>query len=195
MSEFWIYIKAGIHHILDITAYNHVFFLVALMIPYVFKDWKRVFILVSLLTIGNALALILSVYNIVTVNSVSVSFLKIITILLIAFYALNTAGKTIKSSVHVSFIGFITLFFGMLHGFEFSSYFKTILPKNATEKLIPSLEIALGIEVAQILIAFIILILSYIVQTFFKYSKKDWALIMAAFVIGVMLHTIIERKI
>ena len=53
MSEFWLYFKVGINHVLDINAYDHVLFLIALMIPYAFKDWKRVLLLVSLFTIGH----------------------------------------------------------------------------------------------------------------------------------------------
>ena len=43
----------GLKHVIDITAYDHIVFLVALLIPYTFKDWKRVFLLVSLFTLGH----------------------------------------------------------------------------------------------------------------------------------------------
>lgn len=195
MSEFWIYFKIGLNHVLDINAYDHVLFLIALMIPYSFKDWERVLLLVSLFTIGHTLALILSVYSVIYVNPTLIEFLIPITIIITAFYTLFTAGKNFKNNRNLSFMGVTTLFFGVIHGLGFSNYFKSILPGNASDKLIPSLEFAVGIEVAQISVVFAVLILAYIVQNFFKYSKKDWALIMSAFVIGVVLPMIIESEI
>ena len=53
MSEFWIYFQIGLKHVLDIHAYDHVLFLIALAIPFSFSDWKRIVLLVTLFTIGN----------------------------------------------------------------------------------------------------------------------------------------------
>lgn len=195
MSEFWLYFKVGINHVLDINAYDHVLFLIALIIPYTFKDWKRVLLLVSLFTIGHTLALILAVYSVIFVNPKLIEFLIPITIIVTAFYTLFTAGKNAKGNVNLSFMGVTTLFFGVIHGLGFSNYFKSILPGNASDKLIPSLEFALGIEAAQLIVVFAVLILAYVVQTFFRFSKKDWALVMSAFVIGVVLPMIIESEI
>ena len=50
MNEFWIYFQIGLKHVLDINAYDHVLFLMALAVPYAFKDWKRVVLLVTLFT-------------------------------------------------------------------------------------------------------------------------------------------------
>src|SRR5690606_39972227 len=80
MSEFWLYFKLGLNHVLDIHAYDHVLFLIALMVPYAFKDWKRVLLLVSLFTVGHTLALMLSVYGVVYINPTLVEFLIPITI-------------------------------------------------------------------------------------------------------------------
>ncbi|HEX7869755.1 MAG TPA: HupE/UreJ family protein, partial [Chryseobacterium sp.] len=65
MSEFWIYFQIGLKHVLDIHAYDHVLFLIALTIPYTFKDWKRILLLISVFTIGHTLALLLSVFGII----------------------------------------------------------------------------------------------------------------------------------
>ncbi len=146
MSQFWIYFQIGLKHVLDINAYDHVLFLIALTVPYLFKDWKRIFLLVSLFTIGHTLALILSVYGIIAIKVNIVEFLIPITILVTALYHLFTAGKTSKND-GVNLVFFITLFFGIIHGLGFSNYFKTILGGSATSKLLPLGEFALGIEV------------------------------------------------
>lgn len=194
MSEFLLYFKIGLNHVLDINGYDHVLFLIALTVPYAFKDWKRVLLLVTLFTVGHTLALILSVYEIVIIKAALVEFLIPITILVTAAFHLFTAGKSGKNE-SITFVSFVTLFFGVIHGLGFSNYFKTILPGSATDKLLPLLEFALGIEAAQIIVVIIVLLLSYIVQTFFRFSKRDWTLVMSAFVIGVVLPMIIKSDI
>ncbi|WP_026709538.1 HupE/UreJ family protein [Flavobacterium frigidarium] len=194
MSEFWIYFQIGLKHVLDINAYDHVLFLMALAIPYSFKDWKRILLLVSLFTLGHTVALVLSVFEIVTVKAHIVELLIPITILLTAIFNLFNSGKSAKNN-KVSMVFFTTLFFGVIHGLGFSNYFKSILGGSALSKILPLAEFALGIEGAQIAVVFAILILSYIAQTVFRFSKRDWTLVMSAFVIGVVVPMIIENEI
>ncbi|HCQ14551.1 HupE/UreJ family protein [Flavobacterium sp.] len=194
MSEFWIYFKIGLNHVLDINGYDHVLFLIALTVPYAFKDWSRVLILVTIFTIGHTLALMLSVFNIVTVQANIVEFLIPITILITAFFNLFTAGKSSKQE-SITFVGAVTLFFGIIHGLGFSNYFKEILPGKPTDKLVPLLEFALGIEAAQIIVVLAVLVLSFIVQTLFRFNKRDFTLVMSAFVIGVVIPLIIDSPI
>lgn len=194
MSEFWIYFNIGLKHVMDINAYDHVLFLLALTVPYTFKDWKRVLILVTLFTVGHTLSLMLSVYEVVYIKESLVEFLIPITILITALFHLFTAGKSSKKE-SISFVAFVTLFFGIIHGLGFSNYFKAILPGTASEKMLPLLEFALGIETAQIIVVMFALIVSYIVQTFFRFSKRDWTLVTSAFVIGVVIPMIIESEI
>ncbi|MBA4152727.1 HupE/UreJ family protein [Flavobacterium sp.] len=194
MSEFWLYFEIGLKHVLDWNGYDHVLFLIALTVPYAFKDWKRVLILVSLFTLGHTLALLLSVYGVVVIKANLVEFLIPITILIVALFDLFTAGKTGKKE-SITFVAFITIFFGIIHGLGFSNYFKTILPGNSSEKLLPLLEFALGIEAAQLIVVFIVLLLSYVTQTAFRFSKRDWTLVMSSFVIGVVLPMIINSEI
>ena len=194
MSEFWIYFQIGLKHVLDIHAYDHVLFLIALTVPYTFKDWKRILLLVTVFTVGHTLALILSVFGIVAVKVSLVEFLIPITILITAFYHLFTAGKVTKND-GLNLIFFVTLFFGIIHGLGFSNYFKTILGGTATSKLLPLGEFALGIETAQLVVVFVVLLVSYIVQTVFRFSKRDWALVMSAFIIGVVVPMIVESPI
>ncbi len=194
MSEFWLYFNIGLKHVLDINAYDHVLFLIALTIPYAFADWKRWLLLVSLFTVGHTVALLLSVFGVISVKVNLVEFIIPITILIVAFFNLFTAGKNNKSE-SISIIAITTLFFGIIHGLGFSNYFKGILPGEASDKLVPLLEFALGIEAAQLIVVFIILIISYLVQTVFRFSKRDWTLVMSAFVIGVVVPMIVQSPI
>lgn len=194
MSDFWIYFQIGLKHVLDIHAYDHVMFLMALTIPYSFKDWKRILLLVTIFTVGHTLALLLSVYGVITIKVNIVEFLIPITILITAFFNFFTAGKSSKTE-SINLVFFITLFFGIIHGLGFSNYFRTILGGSPTSKLLPLGEFALGIEAAQIIVVFVVLIISYIVQTIFRFSKRDWTLAMSAFIIGVVIPMVIESEI
>ncbi|CAH0337094.1 hypothetical protein FVB9288_02838 [Flavobacterium sp. CECT 9288] len=194
MQEFWIYFQIGLKHVLDIHAYDHVLFLIALTIPYSFKDWKRVALLVTLFTIGHTMALMLSVFGIVAIKVNVVEFMIPVTILITASFNLFTAGKSGKKE-SINLVFFTTLFFGIIHGLGFSNYFKSILGGDAASKVLPLAEFALGIEAAQIIVVFVLLIISYLVQTVFRFSKRDWTLVMSAFVIGVVIPLLVESEL
>ncbi|WP_338407153.1 HupE/UreJ family protein [uncultured Flavobacterium sp.] len=193
MLEFWIYFEKGLRHVLNLFAYDHILFLIVLTVPYAFKDWKRLLLLISIFTIGHTLALMLSVFGVIILRGNLADFLIPITIIAVAFFNLFTSGKSSKQE-SISIIGLVTLFFGILHGLGFAAYFKTIHTGSPQSKLLPLLEFAFGIETSQIIVIFIVLILSYIVQTLFRFSKRDWTLVMSSFVIGVVLPMILQSE-
>lgn len=190
LENFWFNVEYGINHVLDINAYDHVLFLIVLTVPYVFKDWKRVLLLVSMFTLGHTLSLVLAAYNVVTVNATVVEFLIPITILIVAIFNVFTSGKGAqREKVGVLFL--TTLFFGLIHGLGFAREFQMLL-SDTDNKLILLLEFALGIELSQIIIVFIVLFLSYIVQTIFRFTKRDWIMVISAIVIGLVIPMIIN---
>ena len=194
MSEFWVYFQIGLHHVLDIQAYDHVLFMMALVLPFTFKDWKRLLFSVTLFTAGHTTALLLSVYEILVIKASIVELLIPITILSTAVINLFTIGKTNRKE-NLNLIFLITLFFGIIHGLGFSNYFKTLLGGSSNSKLIPLLEFALGIEGAQITVVLAMLIVAYSVQSLFKFSRRDWILVGSAFIIGVVVPMILENEI
>ncbi|MDT8415259.1 MAG: HupE/UreJ family protein [Flavobacteriaceae bacterium] len=191
MDQLIFYFKLGLFHVLDINAYDHLLFLVILTVPYVFKDWKRVLLLVTMFTLGHTFSLVLSVYGVVSINKSLVEFLIPLTILISALYNLFTAGKVSKNE-RVGLLFFAALFFGLIHGLGFSTYFKTVV--GSGDKLLPLLEFALGIEAAQLLIVIIVLFLSFLFQTIFRFSKRDWVLVTSSMVIGIALLLLIDTK-
>jgi hypothetical protein len=120
MSDFWIYFNIGLKHVLNVYAYDHVLFLLALTVPYEIKSWKRILILISLFTLGHSLALFLSVFNVVSIKATVVEFLIPITILIAAFYTIAISIKSSKKE-GITFTGIITVFFGLIHGLGFSN--------------------------------------------------------------------------
>lgn len=194
MSDFWIFFNIGLKHVLSLFAYDHILFLLALTVPYEFKSWKKILILVSFFTLGHTLALFLSVFKILSIKPHIVEFLIPITILIAALYNIIIAGKSNKKE-NMTFISITTLFFGIIHGLGFSNYFNSILSGKPTDKLLPLFEFAIGIEAAQIIVVVGALFLGYVIQNLFKYSKRDWILIVSAFTIGVIIPIIFQNKI
>ncbi|OBX23674.1 MULTISPECIES: HupE/UreJ family protein [Bizionia] len=193
LENFWFNVEYGINHVLDINAYDHVLFLIVLTVPYLFKDWKRVLILVTIFTLGHTLSLVLAAYGVVSVNGSLVEFLIPITILIIALFNVFTAGKGAqKEKIGVLF--FSTLFFGLVHGLGFAREFQMMVGKS-DNKLLTLLEFALGIELAQIIIVFVVLFLGYIMQTIFRFSKRDWVMVISAVVVGLVIPMILNSDL
>ena len=183
MSDFLLYLKLGLTHVLDWQAYDHILFLIVLVVAYNFSNWKRIFILVSLFTIGHTVSLLLVNYSVVAISSKWVEFLIPVTILVAAFYNLLTSGKNNRSE-KVGLFYVITIFFGLVHGFGFATYYKMIAGGN---EILPLLEFALGIELAQIIVVTIVLIFSFIFQSVLRFNKKDWVLVVSSIVIGLVI--------
>jgi len=192
LENVWFNIEYGINHVLDINGYDHVLFLMVLTVPYLFKDWKRVLILVSTFTLGHTASLVLAAYNVVSINGSLVEFLIPITILIVAVYNVFTAGKKAKEQkIGILFIS--TLFFGVIHGLGFAREFKMFIGKSES-KLEPLLEFALGIEIAQIIIVFVVLFIGFIGQTIFRFSKRDWMMVISAIVVGLVIPMLIQSN-
>ncbi|MFD2725101.1 HupE/UreJ family protein [Hyunsoonleella rubra] len=192
-DDFLSNVEYGMSHVLDINAYDHVLFLMVLTIPYMFKDWKRVLLLVSVFTLGHTLSLILAAFSVVSVSATLVEFLIPVTIMAVAVFNVFTAGKSAqKEKVGVVFLS--TLFFGLVHGLGFAREFRMVFG-DWDHKWLLLLEFALGIEVAQIIIVFIVLFLGYLVQTIFRFSKRDWIMVVSSIVIGLTIPMLLNSDI
>lgn len=196
MSEFELYFKSGLWHVLDVNAYDHILFLIALTLPYAFREWRKVLLLVTLFTIGHTMSLIMAVFGIINIRAGIVETIIPITIMVTALYNIVTQRKKIAriNSDNINFIAIITLFFGVVHGLGFYNFFKMQV-ESGEDKLIPVLEFALGVETAQIIVVLIVLILSSITEGIFRVSRRDWVLIVSSFIIGVVLPMIINSEI
>ena len=103
------------------------------------------------------------------------------------------AGKK-PSSKNNWFVLGLTLLFGLIHGFGFASTFK-MLASGVESKLLLLLEFALGIELGQLLVIFIVLVLSFLAVRLFRLAKRDWNLVTSAVIIGLILPLLAARWI
>ena len=193
LENFWFNVQYGMNHVLDINGYDHVLFLIVLAVPYAFKDWKRLLLLVSMFTLGHTLSLVLAAYGIVSVNGKLIEFLIPITILVAAIYNVFTTGKKDRST-KISLLFFATLFFGLVHGLGFAREFKMFVGQSE-DKLELLIEFALGIEIAQIIIVFIVLFIGFLCQMIFRFSRRDWVMVFSAIVIGLVIPMIIQSDL
>ena len=191
MSQFWLYFNLGLQHVLDWRAYDHVLFIAVLVAAYTIHEWKKIIWLVTIFTIGHTFSLALSTYNIIIVKTELVEFLIPLTILLTALYNLFTAGKKSRQN-KIQVLYFATLFFGVIHGLGFSTYFKMI-SSNTSSKALPLLEFALGIEAAQTIVVIAVLLLSFLFQFVFRFSHRDWILVISSMVIGFATPMLMEN--
>jgi hypothetical protein len=191
MEDINLFFSLGWHHIISIDALDHILFVTALAAIYVFKDWKKVLVLVTAFTIGHSLTLALSVYDVIRVNDNLVEFLIPVTILITAIF--NWFQKDFKpKSLQLNY--FFALFFGLIHGMGFANSIRFMLAKNESIGL-PLLSFNVGLEAGQILIVFIILLLSYLLITILKVRRKAWVYVLSSMAIIVSLKMIVERWI
>jgi hypothetical protein len=186
-------LQDGIYHVVHISAYDHILFLIVLSLPYLFKDWKRVLLLISVFTLGHCLSLSLVTYNVVSVSIQVLSFLIPLTILFVAVFNIFTAGKKAHHS-KIGVLFFASLFFGLIHGLGFVNDLNTLITPSEN-KLLAILEIAIGMQIGQIIIAFIVIFLSFLCQTIFRFSKRDWIMVISAIVVGCVLPMLIQSDL
>lgn len=181
MTDFWLYLKLGLEHILDWQGYDHLLFLVALSAAFTFKSWRRLFVLVTAFTIGHSISLLLSHYNIFAINSAWIECLIPITILLAGVYNLFSLKGKAETSTPWLLLA-TSLIFGLIHGFGFAGYFNMILIEE-TEALQSLFYFAVGVELAQLIIVSIVLLLTWLFQEKLNVSRKMWIMIVSVVVI------------
>lgn len=193
MEDFLRYVSFGFEHVLDWSAYDHILFITLLAVPYLFKSWKKLLWLVTAFTLGHTISLLLVAFAGVTFSSAYIEFLVPITIAITALFNIFTAGKKHQDSA--VWIGVaISLFFGLVHGFAFSSAY-TMLASGTDNEILLLIEYALGIEGAQLVIVLGVLVLNFIFTTIFRFSMKDWIQVISGIVLGMVIPMIIERWI
>lgn len=190
MSSFELYFKLGLEHILDINGFDHILFVLALCAVYVARDWKKILILVTAFTIGHSLTLALATFDVVNVRSDVIEFLIPVTIAITALVTLfkpkpsNSKGN----SLNYFFAGF----FGLIHGLGFSNYLKELLGKEASIWQ-PLLAFNIGLEAGQIIIVAAFLLATSLLNLA-GVNRRDWTLIVSAFVLGVACMLMLETK-
>lgn len=190
MNLFQLYFKLGLQHILDINGFDHILFVLALCAVYVARDWKKILILVTAFTIGHSLTLALATFNVVNVRSDVIEFLIPVTIAITALFTLFKPKPSNGKGISLNY--FFAGFFGLIHGLGFSNYLKELLGKEASIWQ-PLLAFNIGLEVGQIIIVTAFLLVTSLLHLA-GVNRKDWTLIVSAFVLGIACMLMLETK-
>jgi hypothetical protein len=190
MEELWMYGRLGFKHIIDLGGVDHIVFVLALTLRYIWSDWKKLLVLVTSFTIGHSLTLALSTLSLLDISVNWVEFLIPVTILITAVS--NFWVKDFEFRQRYSMHYGLALFFGLIHGLGFSNYLKSLLGKEAS-LLGPLFSFNIGLEIGQLLIVAAILGLSYVLLAGLQLPRKIYVRYGSILAIFLSLRMILDR--
>ena len=190
MTEFWIWFSTGLHHIIDVSGYDHILFVGLLVVISCFNKWSKLFLLVSAFTLGHSISLALSVTDVLRVNQHIIEFLIAFSIFIAASHNLITFKKTEQKNP--VFLLVIIIFFGLIHGLGFSFLLKSMLDKQQSV-FFPLLYFNIGIEIGQLIIVILVLVFSLLLAFVFKCPYKLYKFIIVCLIGIISLKMTIER--
>jgi hypothetical protein len=185
---FSTYLQLGFAHISDITAYDHILFIIALCAVYRLNEWKRILILVTAFTLGHSLTLALAALEIITFPTALIEFLIPVTILLTSLYNVisSARSKQSRSSIRLNYL--FALFFGLIHGMGFSNFLRaSLMPGEESRLVIQLLAFNIGIELGQLLIVGFILLVAFIAFSILRIRQREWTLFVSGATAGIAL--------
>ena len=190
MHPFEFYLKLGFENIANLNGYDHILFLVVLCAVYQISQWRNILILVTAFTIGHSITLFIVSLDFFSIPSRIIKLLIPVTILITSLQNVINI-KQIENSSRMGKNYFMALFFGLIHGMDFSNYFKALI-MSPDEIVIPLLGFNIGIELGQLLIVLFIVLISFIFLNIIKIKHLKWNLFISGAAFGISLISIME---
>ncbi len=192
MNEFYMYLKLGVEHILDIQGYDHLLFILALCAIYVAGDWKKILVLVTAFTVGHSVTLALATFRVINIDSDLIEVLIPATIFVTALSNIFRSRST-RNAAYLNNNYLLALLFGFIHGMGFSNYLKALLGRD-TSILKQLFAFNLGLEVGQIIIVGIFVLISFILITILGVKQRDWKLVVSSAIAGIAFMLIVQSN-
>jgi hypothetical protein len=189
MQDFIFYFQIGWKHILSWDATDHIYFITALAIIYLYQDWKKVLVLVTAFTTGHAITLFLSGLDFFRFSVEWVEFAIPCTIVVTG--ASNLFIKKEKKTKGVLQYLF-ALGFGLVHGMGYANYIRIMLSSN--QNLVWSLfSFNIGLEVGQILVVVLVLSSKWLLGRYNLVSGRLLTIGISIYISIVSLVLAVER--
>ncbi len=143
-SSIYTFLLLGIKHIL--TGYDHILFLVALIV--IGLSTREAIKIITSFTVAHSITLLLAAMQVVTLNS---KFVESVIALSICYVALeNLLAK------QVNYRWLVTFIFGLIHGFGFASVLQEFIA-GKSNLVLSVVSFNVGVEMGQLMIFLIIL--------------------------------------
>lgn len=192
MHPFHFYLKLGFEHISNLAGYDHILFLVVLCAVYRIQQWRNILILVTAFTIGHSVTLALASFDTITIPSRFIKFLIPTTIFITALHNVLSKNPT-NSSSKMGRNYLMALFFGFIHGMDFSNYFKALL-MDTSSIVIPLLGFNIGIELGQLLVVLFIVGIAFLFLNVIGVKHREWNVFVSGAAAGMAIISMLENK-
>jgi HupE / UreJ protein len=147
--SFTEFLKLGIGHILNVDAFDHLLFLIALLLGC--RELKTMLLVITGFTVAHSVTLTLAALNWVNVSPRLIEPMIAASIIFVPLENFRSAEKSWRRYA-------LTCGFGLIHGFGFASSLRASgLGGNGLEIVRPLLGFNLGVEIGQLVVAAVVL--------------------------------------
>lgn len=187
------YLRLGFDHISDINGYDHILFLVALVVVFVPQNWRRILLLVTAFTLGHSLTLLLAALEIITPKAEFIEFLIPVTIFLTCVFNFFIRHKGQERRLFMTHFALASIF-GLVHGMGFSNFFReTAAPGD--HWIWRLLEFNIGLEMGQLILVGGILSVTWLAVKVLKIKHPAWILVVSGVTAINAVYLMVENKI
>ena len=188
MQTFVLFFKQGLSHILDIDGIDHLLFILAITVFFSPSQWRKLALLITAFTIGHSITLVLSVYDVLTLQRDIIEQLIPITIIITC---INNFIKVYKpTQINYQLLYTTVLIFGCIHGLAFSNFLKMAFFED--DNLLASLVgFNIGIELGQLIIVGVFLAAIQMAFRGFKKLKHEHVIISCSAIILIFAVNIL----
>ena len=180
--------ELGFFHILDVSAWDHLLFVAALIAPFARRDFKLWLAALTAFTLGHTMAMAGQGAAKVPLNERLVEGAVLATLVL-------TAGRVVwfKGAPKMSRRGWlgpelaVAAAFGIIHGLAFAKDLGPLLPSDTGALWSAWGWFAGGIELGQLSVVAAVFVVRWMASAR-GFSPKDFALALGALTLGISLH-------
>jgi hypothetical protein len=148
MSELAAFVHLGFRHIVNVSAMDHILFLLALAAVYRIRDWHDALWVVSAFTVGHSITLALAVTGVVRFPTPVIEFLIPVTIAAAAVENLAVRDRA-RAFWGGRYRAVFAGVFGLVHGAGFANYLRSLFVDHVA---VPLFGFNVGIELGQVVV-------------------------------------------